>query len=96
MAARLAAGTVCAALLAPGGRLVVTEQAGKAAEVVIDNVVVGRAPWDGSVALGDHVVLLRGDGELGDRIVSEAPGGEREHLVGRLSRGAGVEPGTAL
>jgi tetratricopeptide (TPR) repeat protein len=53
------------AALAQSGHLVVTEQSGKAASVLIDNVVVGPAPWEGTVAIGEHTVLLRGEGELG-------------------------------
>lgn len=48
--------------LTAGGRLRVTEGNGKALDVVVDNVVVGKSPWEGAVAPGDHVVLLRGAG----------------------------------
>jgi hypothetical protein len=51
--------------LTQSGRLTVTEENGKPAEVVIDNVVVGRAPWQGLFAIGDHTVFLRGEGNLG-------------------------------
>lgn len=50
--------------LVRSGRLVVTEQAGHPAEVVVDNIVVGTAPWEGTVALGEHTVGLRSDGNL--------------------------------
>jgi hypothetical protein len=50
--------------LAQSGRLAVTEQSGKPAQVVIDNVVVGQTPWEGTVAVGDHAVVLRGEGDL--------------------------------
>jgi hypothetical protein len=51
--------------LAQSGKLSVTEDAGKPAEVVVDNVVMGKTPWQGLVSVGDHVVFLRGDGNLG-------------------------------
>jgi hypothetical protein len=51
--------------LGQSGRLTVVEESGKPAEVVIDNVAVGRAPWQGPFAVGDHTVFLRGDGHLG-------------------------------
>lgn len=55
--------------LAQSGRLSVTEDSGKAAEVLVDNVVVGKTPWQGPVAVGDHVVFLR-DGRLGTQPAS--------------------------
>lgn len=51
--------------LAQAGRLSVTEDAGKEADVVVDGVVVGKTPWQGRVAVGNHVVYLRGEGDLG-------------------------------
>jgi hypothetical protein len=51
--------------LAQSGRLSVTEDGGKGAEVLVDNVVVGKTPWQGLVATGEHVVFLRGEGTLG-------------------------------
>ncbi len=51
--------------LSQSGRLSVTEDGGKGAEVLVDNVVVGKAPWQGLVATGEHVVFLRGEGNLG-------------------------------
>ena len=51
--------------LAQSGRLSVTEDSGKVAEVVVDNVVLGKTPFQGLVATGDHVVFLRGEGSLG-------------------------------
>jgi hypothetical protein len=47
------------------GRLRVTEARGLALEVVVDGRGVGRAPWEGTVAEGDHVVWLRGPEALG-------------------------------
>lgn len=43
------------------GRLRVTEKNGRVLDVVVDNVVVGKTPWEGPLALGEHTVLLRGD-----------------------------------
>jgi hypothetical protein len=51
--------------LSQSGRLSVTEDGGKAADVLVDNVVVGKTPWAGLVATGEHVVFLRGEGSLG-------------------------------
>ena len=56
--------------LAASGRLRVTEQAGAALEVVVDGDRVGTAPWEGPLAPGEHVVLLRGEGDLGTLPVS--------------------------
>ena len=51
--------------LSASGRLRVTERSGKKMDVVVDDAVVGQTPWEGLLALGDHVVLLRGEGDLG-------------------------------
>ncbi len=51
--------------LEQAGRLTITEEAGRSADVVIDNVVVGKTPWQGAFALGEHAVFLRGTGKLG-------------------------------
>ena len=51
--------------LAQSGRLSVTEDGGKIAEVLVDNVVVGKTPYQGLVATGEHVVFLRAEGNLG-------------------------------
>ncbi len=51
--------------LTRGGRLEVTESSGESVEVLVDNVVVGRAPWQGTLAVGQHTVALRGEGDLG-------------------------------
>jgi PEGA domain len=56
--------------LMQSGRLRVTEQEQKPVEVVVDNVDVGAAPWEGSLAIGDHMVILRGEGTLGTEPVS--------------------------
>ncbi len=51
--------------LGVSGRLSVTEDGGKVAEVLVDNVVVGKTPFSGLVAIGEHVVFLKGEGNLG-------------------------------
>ena len=51
--------------LAASGRLRVVEQGGAALDVVVDGDLAGKTPWEGRLALGDHVVLLRGEGDLG-------------------------------
>jgi hypothetical protein len=51
--------------LTQAGRLSVTENGGRALDVVIDNVVVGKTPWEGAIAVGLHAVVLRGEGDLG-------------------------------
>ena len=51
--------------LGVSGRLSVTEDGGKVAEVLVDNVVVGKTPFSGLVAIGEHVVFLKGEGALG-------------------------------
>ncbi len=56
--------------LKASGRLKVTESGGRAVDVIIDNSVVGQAPWEGSVAVGKHMVMLRGQGKLGTQPVS--------------------------
>lgn len=51
--------------LTRSGRLRVVEQRGEALEVVVDGVVVGQTPWEGRLPVGEHVVLLRGRGDVG-------------------------------
>ena len=58
--------------LAESGRLKVIEQSGKVLEVVVDNGVVGKTPWEGALAPGDHTVFLRGEGNLGTQPASVA------------------------
>jgi hypothetical protein len=50
--------------LGQSGRLSVSEDGSKPAEVLVDNVVVGKVPWQGLVAIGEHTVFLRGEGNL--------------------------------
>lgn len=56
--------------LTRSGRLRVTEGAGKVLDVVVDNVVVGKTPWEGIVPPGQHTVLLRGEGNVGTQPAS--------------------------
>jgi hypothetical protein len=51
--------------LARAGRLRVVETDGRTLDVLVDNVVVGKTPWEGTVAAGEHTVQLRGEGDLG-------------------------------
>ena len=52
-------------LLGSVGRIRIKERSGAAADVVIDGVVVGKAPWEGALAPGDHAVWLSAEGSLG-------------------------------
>ena len=56
--------------LTQSGRLRVSEQGGQSLDVLVDGVVVGKTPWDGQLALGEHTVQLRGAGDLGTQPVS--------------------------
>ena len=58
--------------LTEGGRLVVTEATNKALDVVVDNVVVGKSPWEGTLAVGPHTVALRGENDEGTPPASAA------------------------
>ena len=51
--------------LTASGRLRVAEKGGQRFDVVVDGAVVGVTPWEGSLAVGDRVVFLRGDGNAG-------------------------------
>lgn len=55
--------------LESSGRLRVKEKSGQAIDVVVDGAVVGKAPWEGLLGIGPHVVLLRGEGNLGSEPV---------------------------
>jgi hypothetical protein len=57
------------AVLTAGGRLHVAEQSGQTVDVVVDNAIVGKTPWDGVLPPGDHTVLLRGEGRVGTQPV---------------------------
>jgi hypothetical protein len=47
------------------GRLRVAEQGGRELDVLVDGGVVGKTPFEGPFAPGEHVVVLRGEGDLG-------------------------------
>ncbi len=51
--------------LTDAGRLKVLEQGGRTIDVVIDGSIVGQTPWEGPMAIGEHMVLLRGKGKVG-------------------------------
>lgn len=51
--------------LAASGRLNVVERGGGALDVIVDGIRAGRTPWEGTLAPGEHVLLLSGEGELG-------------------------------
>ncbi|WP_438004299.1 PEGA domain-containing protein [Sorangium sp. So ce321] len=82
--------------LVHSGWIRVEEAAGKVLDVVVDNVVVGKTPWEGLVPPGEHVVFLRGEGRLGTQ---PAPASVRldqvtdlKLLAERLSAALRVEP----
>src|SRR5262249_1345481 len=56
--------------LAKSGRLAVSETTGKVVDVLVDNAVVGKTPWQGVLPPGDHTVILRGEGSLGTQPVN--------------------------
>jgi hypothetical protein len=51
--------------LAETGLLVVQEASGLQLDAVVDSAVVGKTPWYGNLAPGRHLVLLRGEKNLG-------------------------------
>ncbi|WP_437306851.1 kelch repeat-containing protein [Sorangium sp. So ce388] len=51
--------------LVESGRLRVTEQQGRALDVLVDGYTVGTTPWEGALPPGHHSVVLRGPGDLG-------------------------------
>jgi hypothetical protein len=51
--------------LVRGGRLHVEEATGQAMDVLVDGAIVGKTPWDGMLPVGDHVIALAGEGNLG-------------------------------
>lgn len=58
------------AALEQSGKLKVSESKGQALDVVVDNVVVGKTPWSGSLAPGAHSVWLRGGEDFGTQPVT--------------------------
>lgn len=84
--------TVTLRSLSTGGRLRLTEQRGRVLDVVIDGNVVGKTPWDGSLAVGEHLVTLRGSVNLD--AMPECAAGE-QIAAGRRAASLGkVELGT--
>ncbi|HVY44358.1 MAG TPA: PEGA domain-containing protein [Minicystis sp.] len=57
------------ARLAASGRLSIVERTGKHLDVVLDDVRVGATPWEGTVSVGPHTVVLRGQGGVGTQPV---------------------------
>jgi hypothetical protein len=57
--------TVRLAPLLQGGRLHIEEASGQVVDVYVDGAAVGKTPWDGLLPVGDHVLTLRGPGNLG-------------------------------
>jgi PEGA domain len=51
--------------LLQGGRLHIEEASGQTVTVYVDGAAVGKTPWEGMLPVGDHVVTLQGDGDLG-------------------------------
>jgi hypothetical protein len=51
--------------LKDSGKLRVVERTGRTLNVLVDNVIVGKSPWQGTLAVGDHMVTLRGKGKIG-------------------------------
>jgi len=47
--------------LTRSGQLKVAATGGEAVDLLVDGVVVGQTPWEGSLAVGKHSVALRGD-----------------------------------
>jgi hypothetical protein len=56
--------------LAQSGRLKVAEQGGRSLDVLVDNVIVGQTPWEGTIGVGEHTVSLRGKDKLGTQPVA--------------------------
>ena len=56
--------------LVTSGRLHVAERNGLSVDVLVDGNVVGKTPWEGVVSPGDHLVVLRGTGDVGTQPAS--------------------------
>jgi len=56
--------------LAAPGRARIVEPSGRALDVLVDNGLVGKTPWEGRLPVGEHVIVLRGAGDLGTAPVS--------------------------
>ncbi|MFS8069477.1 MAG: PEGA domain-containing protein [Byssovorax sp.] len=79
--------------LSTGGRLKVSEQKGRALEVVVDGTVMGKTPWEGPLRVGEHLVTLRGSVNL-DAIPECAPGEETAAPGKKAPLRGNVELGT--
>ncbi|HVH43734.1 MAG TPA: hypothetical protein VM925_15375 [Labilithrix sp.] len=51
--------------LTRGGRLAIVEGHGHTVAILLDGIEIGKTPWEGTVAVGTHVVTLRGAGDEG-------------------------------
>jgi hypothetical protein len=51
--------------LTRGGQLKVATANGEPAVVLVDGLEVGKAPWEGTLAIGAHSVALRAEGRVG-------------------------------
>ncbi len=51
--------------LVASGQLEIKEQSGRALDVLVDGNLVGKTPFNGRAPVGEHVIVLRGAGELG-------------------------------
>lgn len=49
------------------GKLRVAEKKGASLDLLIDNVNVGKTPWEGPLSPGPHLVFLRGEGIVGSQ-----------------------------
>lgn len=78
--------------LSTGGLLKVTEERGRALDVVIDGRVMGKTPWEGSLPVGEHVVTLRGSASLD--AIPECAAGEGGEEGKRAASPEKVELGT--
>src|SRR5262249_23717154 len=58
------------------GHVRIAEADGKPALVLVDNSAVGKAPWEGDLGPGTHLVVLRGEGNVGSQpvTIAVAPG----------------------
>jgi PEGA domain len=78
------------------GTLAVKEATGQKLDAVVDGVVVGKTPWSGSVSVGTHTVLLRGNDELGtppsSAVVKQGSSAELTLRAAKLDASIRVEP----
>src|SRR5262249_42527609 len=56
--------------LVASGRLRVTEASQRSLDVLVDGAIVGKTPYEGNFDLGAHVIVLRGEGNLGTQPVA--------------------------